>query len=128
MKRILTILLLTIYLFSTTELSQLLKLPLLIDHFIDHKEENKDVTIWEYLYMHYALDKDNSTDSNTDKKLPFKSHDSFITVISNIYTPLFSEFIITKPINLVEKNTLKITECFILPSVLSNIWQPPRIA
>lgn len=128
MKKVLTISLLTIYLFSTTELSQLLKLPLLIEHFTEHKEENRDVTLWQFLYMHYAMDNGKGTDNNKDKKLPFKSHDNFVSVISNIYTPLFSIVVIPKPTNIVEENTFKIADGFLLPSFLSNIWQPPRVS
>lgn len=40
MKKMFAIFFLSVYLISTTELSQLLKFPILVEHFIEHKEKN----------------------------------------------------------------------------------------
>ena len=42
MRRVLAILLLSLYVSSSTECFELLKIPALVEHFYDHKEENKE--------------------------------------------------------------------------------------
>ena len=126
MKKLFAISFLLIYLFSTTELHQFLKAPLLIEHFIEHREENKNITLWQFLYGHYAMGNVKDADHEKDMKLPFKSHDNCITAISNVYLPLSEKLVIQKPIQYSEKRIFKTEDTSLLTSFLSNIWQPPR--
>ncbi len=56
--------------------SQLLRLPLLAVHFLDHVQRNPQTGVLEFMKMHYwgkdIADKDDSQDAN----LPFKCQDS----------------------------------------------------
>jgi hypothetical protein len=87
LKKLFAISFLFIYLFSTTELHQLLKAPLLIEHFMEHREENKDITLWQFLYAHYAGDYVKDADYDKDMKLPFKTHSNCVSSFSNVYLP-----------------------------------------
>jgi hypothetical protein len=113
-------------LFSTTELHQLLKAPLLIEHFIEHKEENEGITLWQFLYIHYAMGDVNDSDYDKDMKLPFKTHDNCVSFFSNVYLPS-AKVSIEKPIQLLQRKSFVNKDQFLLTSFLSNIWQPPRI-
>ncbi|MEO9021380.1 MAG: hypothetical protein ABI237_05335 [Ginsengibacter sp.] len=127
MKKLFAILFLSIYLFSTTELSQLLKIPLLVEHFTEHREENSQLTLWHFLYMHYAMDDVHDADYAKDMKLPFKSHDNCVaSSIINVYLPS-QKVIITKPVQLIKSQHFKTREPFLQSAFQSNIWQPPRI-
>ena len=126
MKRFFAISFLLIYLFSTTELHQLLKVPLLVQHFIEHREENKQVTLWQFLYVHYAMKDAKDADHEKDMKLPFKSHDNCIAAISNVYLPLSEKISIQQPLEYSEKKNFSREDDHLLTSFLSNIWQPPR--
>ncbi|MEO8117247.1 MAG: hypothetical protein ABI653_06315 [Bacteroidota bacterium] len=126
MKKFFAILFLFLYLFSTTELSQLLKMPLLVQHFMEHREMNSEITFWQFLNMHYATGDVKNTEHEKDTQLPFKAHDNCVASISNVYLPT-QKISITKPVRILENKHFKTPEQFLLSTFLSNIWQPPRI-
>ncbi len=119
-----------VYLFSSTELSELLKMNKLFEHFAEHKEENKNLSIASFLYTHYFQHGDNQRDSEHDNKLPFHSDSvnstSFIFVLN---TPpnsfYFSFFLLNENI---EKSNFYAINIALKSSYLSSIWQPPQIA
>lgn len=64
---------LAIYLLGATELNQLLKMPLLIEHYMEHKLDNGNLSLLSFMYMHYVGDDGDATDEQKDQNLPFKS-------------------------------------------------------
>lgn len=72
LKRI-ALLLLCCYLFSSTELSQFLKVPELIGHYLEHKEKQKDLSLWGFFCIHYFNGDVHDADYDKDMKLPFKT-------------------------------------------------------
>lgn len=64
---------LAIYLLGATELSQLLKMPVLLQHYMEHKMGNGNLSLAHFIYMHYVTDDGDATDEKRDQKLPFKS-------------------------------------------------------
>lgn len=118
--------LIVIYLLSATELNQLLKLPVLFSHFVEHQQIDPSMSFGDFLYHHYAIDHGDDGDAATDNKLPFKSHDhcnSFVFPISIFHTIQFSQI---KPIIIEKKNVLFSSSANIISAYLSTIWQPPR--
>ena len=115
-----------VYLFSTTELHEFIKLPLLVEHFAEHRAQNKDITLWQFLYIHYAMGDVKDADYDKDMKLPFKSHDNCVAGNTTIYIPLSERFSKQKPIKFLEKKIFGNEDRFLPTSFLSNIWQPPR--
>jgi hypothetical protein len=77
LKRLTTILLLALYINSYTEFHELLRLPVLLEHFHEHQLLVKDLTFLEFLSLHYKSDQ--SHDSQ-DNKLPFKDAQHSYTV------------------------------------------------
>ena len=73
MKRIIALTFLSLYLISTTELHQLLKLPALVEHFSEHQQKDKTITLWKFLCIHYANGNKKDADYEKDSKLPFKT-------------------------------------------------------
>lgn len=114
-----------VYLFSTTELHQLLKAPLLIEHLIEHKEENSQLTLWQFLQMHYASENVKDKDYDKDMKLPFKTHDNCVASFIPVYLPT-QKVVIIKPELFIENKYFKPQENLLPSTFLSNIWQPPR--
>jgi len=121
LRKAITILFLSIYLLSATEISQLLKLPKLIEHVKAHQ-----LSIWEFLCIHYGQGNVIDSDYNEDMKLPFKAENNTLALTSSAYFPLLSIISIIVPAQFTEKNAYAVTEPFIHSSYLSNIWQPPR--
>lgn len=102
-------------------------MPLLVEHFIEHREENSHLTLWQFLYVHYGMGDVHDADYDKDMKLPFKSHDNCVASIINIYLPS-QKLVITKPTQFIETQHFKTQETFLQSTFLSNIWQPPRIS
>lgn len=108
---------------STTELSQLLKLPVLVEHYKEHKAKDSDLTFWDFMCLHYNQE---FAHDNTDNKLPFKSHSSCVSMpVIAFSTPQFT-LNLEKPI-FFEPKILSVFHNIIFKSlVVSTIWQPPR--
>ncbi|MES2794967.1 MAG: hypothetical protein V4683_03320 [Bacteroidota bacterium] len=123
MKKAIAISLLSIYLVSSTELYQLLKLPILIEHYSEHKTQNNEMSFWDFLSLHYNQEFNHD---NTDNKLPFKSHNicSGISLVAFIPNPFGLTFL-KSPEYQPKKHTFY-HKVFFISSVISSIWQPPR--
>ena len=62
-----------IYLLGATQLQQLLKMPLLLEHYKEHKLDNGNLSLISFIYQHYVGDDGNANDDQKDQNLPFKS-------------------------------------------------------
>lgn len=125
MKRFLAIFFLVLYVFTTTELNQLLKIPIFVEHFIEHQKLDNTVSLADFLYMHYTGHDINDNDQDKDMQLPFKSHIDCES-ISFASLPINNEVITLKLIPVVTKN-VAVYKCLdIQSSFLSSIWQPPE--
>ena len=126
MRKFLILFIVSAYLLSTTELVQLLKVPVLISHYLEHKENNQKTTVWDYLVHHYkghGIDED----WETDMRLPFMRHSEILQVL--VVPP-------NNMLKLPRKNwhfslgnhnhTYK--EKFNPHSPAESIWQPPKIS
>lgn len=111
--------------FSATELNQLLKTPILIQHFITHKKENPKLSFVGFLEMHYFNGNPHDKDYNQDMRLPFKSHNTCVNLISlNSSFQNTGDFLITlypKEVKLSFLLALDYSSHF-----LKSFWQPPK--
>jgi hypothetical protein len=123
LKKIIAISLLSIYLISTTELYQLLKLPILIEHYKEHKAKENDLSFLDFLSQHYNQE---FAHDKTDNKLPFKSHSNCIAMSAVAFIAQPFAINLPKP-NFTEPHPLSVYhKVFFKSSVTSTIWQPPR--
>ena len=76
-----------LYTFGATEAYQLLKLPILVQHFFQHKQEDKHLSFWAFLNMHYAEKTVIDADYQQDMQLPFKTNDADICMSASISFP-----------------------------------------
>ena len=128
MKRIIALTFLSLYLISTTELHQLLKLPALANHFSEHQQKDKSITLWKFLCIHYANGNVKDADYDKDSKLPFKTLDTCNS--SNHITLLPEQKFCFNAILLPseEKVVSKYYPSFINSTFLKSIWQPPKFS
>lgn len=115
---------LSLYLLSTTELYQFLKIPILVEHFIDHKNQNNTLTLVEFLKMHY----DNpvkDADYEQDQKLPFVLHSEHMVVVFTIIPRLYIDFK-TQDVILSNDRVVAYDDLFLDVDYFNAIWQPPK--
>ena len=126
MKKLIPILFLSVYLVSVTELHEFFKLPQLVEHFIEHKTEDKTTTLINFLVMHYSCADDGDGDKSKDMQLPFKSNNKCEN-FSNIGFISFHNIQISIKYEPIESKSYNIYSIdFISSAYLSSIWQPPK--
>ena len=129
MKKVLAIFFLSTYLISTTELGQLLKFPMLVEHYFEHKEKNPQISVMEFLVLHYEgnhlENHPHDDDYDQDQKLPFIMHGDVLSFCFVYPQPLFFESIHKIDIRESSK-VVSFDDAFISNQFLSSIWRPPR--
>lgn len=127
MKKTFTIVIIIIYLFSYTEARELLKLPFLIEHFLEHKTKDNSMSLAGFMHNHYLHLHDHDGDSEKDNNLPFKSHNNCASIFSSTFYPLQHQIFQFKEhvTDLTASNTNTLN--FKYSSFSSSIWQPPKI-
>jgi hypothetical protein len=128
LKKITSILFLFIYLFSTTEAIQLLKIPAAFEHYAEHKNENPSLSFLAFLEIHYLHGSPKDKDYEKDMKLPFKTSCDCISAVVAAVIPQTVSFSFTKPIAIIEKKNYIILNQCIASAYLANIWQPPKVS
>lgn len=114
-----------IHLCSVTELHELFKIPVLIEHFSEHKCKDKSLSFSDFIYSHYTND---VPEHDTDTKLPFKSHVDIVQPSALIASNVIEIEQITSFLTLTHEVNLPKSTFFISTSHLSSIWQPPKFA
>jgi hypothetical protein len=130
LKKLITIFFLAVYLFATTDAYQLLKLPVVFQHFAEHRAENKNIGFLEFLDMHYMHGSPKDADYDRDMQLPFKKAcpDCASCIVAAAFVPLTVHYSVEKPIRITEQKNYVIQEQLLTSSYLANIWQPPKLA
>lgn len=124
-KKLSALFLLALYLFSATALAELMKMPVLVEHYYDHREENKNTGLIAFLIQHYNMEDGTDRDADEDSRLPFKSAAYPATVFFSLTPPLFIE-VESNPESNINNSFGLHDEFFISSQFLAAIWQPPR--
>ncbi|MCY0978845.1 hypothetical protein PGH12_09790 [Chryseobacterium wangxinyae] len=125
MKKMISILLLCFYLVSTTEAYQFLKIPDLIEHYVEHKALNHKMSFVTFLKTHYDHPAKNG-DYNKDKKLPFVIHSPLLTIFFTIEKGYCFEI---KNESFRLRTSHKIPshdENFCFKGFINSVWEPPK--
>lgn len=125
LKKRITFTILLLYLFSATEFRELIKLPVLFQHFNEHKQLNQNLSFFGFVYDHYNSIPHTDNDQERDDQLPFKNIDmsSFLTPAIPVSTLNYFE----KAVRIIVKNDLfDYTEGHIPGPDSGKIWQPPK--
>lgn len=99
---------------------QIIKFPFLIQHYTDHKQENK-IDFIDFLILHYV---EKHAQSNEHEELPFKDHHNcshihlYYDKIQKVHI-FYSSFGHLK-YKIVQINNIKSSSCF-------SVWHPPKV-
>jgi len=123
MNKLIAYFLISVFMCANTSIGQLLKVPNLIEHYNEHKNEltNDSISFIDYIVSHYSKNADNNHDH---EDLPFKTLD-------NSSNTLFAFSIITYQIQVVKSIISTQKKFFYNKSFKSNliasIWLPPKL-
>ena len=123
MNKLIAYFLISVFMCANTSIGQLLKVPNLIEHYNEHKNEltTDSISFIDYIVSHYSKNADNNHDH---EDLPFKTLD-------NSSSTLFAFSIITYQIQVVKLLISTQKKFFYNKSFKSNliasIWLPPKL-
>lgn len=125
MKATAAILLMSVYLFGATNACQVLKLPLLVTHYVKHKKESPYITLGSFFKMHYVDPQPFDADYAQDMQLPFKTTPDTFCLNTPSTVPVVPKIDFKAP---VAKPVLQPVTNEHIPLSLSTgtIFQPPR--
>jgi len=121
-KNIVIIFFLSTHLLSTTELAQLFKMPLLVHHYLEHKQyDNMDLVT--YIVHHYG-GHEKDADWDKDMQLPFMKHAHVLYFAVPLPTTIALPKHAVIPIPILP--LVCYMDSGIPTSHLSAVWQPPK--
>jgi hypothetical protein len=126
LKKIAVILLLLVTLFSQTELHQVMKLPAFIQHFFEHRSEKSDMSLADFIAMHYLHGSPKDDDYDKDMQLPFKTVECAASVTLDIIPSL--PFSAVQPVSSINRSYPSLNNNSIRFSHTADIWQPPKFS
>lgn len=126
MKKWVTYLILVLYISTSTQLSQLYKLPVFISHFIEHSKDGNFFDEMKFFIVHHYGGHEMDEDWETDQKLPFMKIEIAHIDLSVLPKISFQIPFITKEI--IQTKTHFYRESQLHSHYLNSIWQPPKQA
>jgi len=126
LKKAISIFFFFLYLLSVTEAHQLLKIPIIFQHFAEHSSADNNINFLQFLGMHYFNGDPKDGDYERDMKLPFKTSSDCVISVVSVTVP--DTYFIISPIEMPSaKNEFFNRDDFFTPrEILCNIFQPPK--
>lgn len=112
------------FLIFSTELQELIKLPLLFQHFYEHKSINEEITFSAYLIDHYNSIPHTDNDEERDNQLPFNSSEQ--NSVTSPAVPPSNKFTIKNLAVTALKRPSIYNDDDIPHAFTGSIWQPPK--
>lgn len=125
MKKEGAILLMAVYLFGATNACQVLKLPLLVTHYIKHKQESPYITLGSFFKMHYIDAQPFDADYVQDMQLPFKTTPDTFCLNTPSIVPIVPKIDFIAPVYRPVLQPI-VNEDIPLSLSATAIFQPPR--
>lgn len=127
LRKLATIVFLSVFLCANTEVGQLLKIPVLVHHYFEHHHDRDDtLSFLGFLHKHYSEEDNHSSHNSEHERLPFKSHDAGFSQIVFVYqSPVSFEFRTVVPTGTKDQRS-PFNVAFNVSSHLAKIWQPPK--
>ena len=110
---------------ANTSIGQLLKIPNLIEHYIEHKNElnTASISFIDFLESHYSKNAENNPEEHQD--LPFKTFEIASTVFVLVNNTNFQLQLVKAVIS--TKQKFFYHQSF-KSHLITTIWLPPKIA
>jgi hypothetical protein len=104
--------------------NQMLKVPVLVQHYQEHHQRDRQVGLLDFLSMHYWGNDINDDDAERDNQLPFKHLDD-----NSVHTVLYSS---SKPFTVIlvvyhKTDFPTIKDHFIPDPALNALFRPPKV-
>jgi hypothetical protein len=105
---------------------ELLKLPILIQHYTEHKQQSSSISFIDFLDIHYMHGSPKDADYDRDMQLPFKSCTHSSLTFAAFIIPAPETFTLRRIAHSARKLKTILSSSDYSYNYLSSIWQPPR--
>lgn len=126
--RIIAIWFLALYAMSSPLGAQLMKIPIFIEHYREHQSQAPQISLLEFVQMHYFKKQHDGGDFQRDMQLPFKSISpnamNFVCLIRATILPVDAAI----QQDLASLKFPVFQEQLVSLGNFNTIWQPPRTA
>ncbi len=124
MQKLIAIVFLFITVMTTETGIQLLKLPMLVNHFATHLSEGRSNNFTDFIKEHYSGNQHHDNDRQQDEQLPFKTviTESFFSLYVAVPYPLLTQFSCGH-----SKSQLSSQYSFSLQDHFTAIFHPPQV-
>lgn len=126
-KKCIAIFFTAVFILGTTEAHQLFRLPLLVSHYITHTQEDKSISVLQFLSMHYSGEIVYDADYEQDMQLPFKqTSDAFLFFVAVAAMVLPFTLLYKEP-HFSWLSVKRAVDKFLQTHLFTSFfWQPPR--
>jgi hypothetical protein len=125
MRKQVAIALLSVFLFSNTSLRELLKVGVFFQHFQEHKAQDSEISLVDFIIIHYFSGNIQDEDYDRDMQLPFKMAQN-TEVGSSITLPNTDIPALQLPALPQKETILPVSQSAEHSLHCSDIWQPPK--
>lgn len=128
-KKAVAFLLLSLYMLSFSEFHQFLKMPVLVQHFLEHRQQDRTISFWSFLEEHYIHQYVVDDDYQRDNQLPFRDTDCcIVTLTLSCECPVPQIIAMTGDVEEVQQEFNLYEEKDFSLLQVADIFQPPRLA
>ena len=124
MSKLIALFLISVFICANTSIGQLLKIPNLIEHYNEHKNEltTASISFIDFLESHYSKNAENNPEEH--QNLPFKTFEITSTVFVLVSNTNFQ----IQPVKVVISNKQKFFyQKSFKSNLITSIWLPPKI-
>lgn len=113
---------------GTTPVLELLKLPEFLTHLEEHRSENPELSLLDFIDIHYLHGNVKDDDYEEDMKLPFKEYNGCVTsILMDQPTCLEWQAPCLQYFSLSDYTLLYFNASIWKSLNLNRIWQPPKL-
>ncbi|WP_345210353.1 hypothetical protein [Mucilaginibacter gynuensis] len=124
MKKVCLYILFILVIADNASLGQLIKLPVLFEHYAEHQQLNGNISVMKFLSMHYWGQDLPDNDDDRDNQLPFKKASMHIHFY--FFTPAKQFHVVNAPS--FRKITYGLPQTADLPETcVGSLFKPPRL-
>jgi hypothetical protein len=128
LKKLISISFVILFLCTNTEIGQLLKIPVLVHHYVEHNHKEKAITFSAFLNEHYFASKSHPDNSKHDhQNLPFKTCNSH-SISTFLAFGELNPFLEQTVNSITTSNAVPFYHQHYTSNLFGAIWQPPKLS
>lgn len=117
-----------IFMCANTSFGEVLKLPVLFEHYTEHAQEDSDISFFDFLAKHYGeqINHQHNDKHHDHENLPFKTTNVHFAHVVSLEPPLM--FMANNVLVYTRNSNIIYHQQEFTNTIINNIWQPPRLS